>query len=345
MKTRKKVNKFFTFPQLDKMNRIQYKLGIVPLQKKERRCDVVIKTSLKEVKAWRSLTARNELDDLLEGATRDVRPSDKKLVFYNMVGRAGYIGTLLTLLTSPDAIRVIGAAWLGRTDAALQVIYDHKPRWYTPFDNLWQGCYNCRSVRARGDFVRSAVRFLIKSLVEQQLFVDGSLEDIVVVSLGSGSASQLLQGIKDSTISNLRIVMVDRDAKALDAGQKNVQRLGLMKYPVEYRRTTIGSFLRSIDPETIDLVEMVGLADYFKERRLEQHFKGIYRALAPGGVFLGANISSDEEAAFAHGAIRWPKMFYRSRESLLETLNHADFEEVWTGQCGLYTVWASQKLP
>lgn len=138
--------------------------------------------------AWERL--RRQLDIILEVVTEDVRPSDRMLSFYNAWGRLGVFGTVVALLTYPDGVRVVWNATKGRTDAAIQVIYHHKDRWWRPFDTLWEGAYNGRSVRSRGKFVAEAVRAVV-SFIDVQTGED----EITVASLGSGSAAQLLGAI------------------------------------------------------------------------------------------------------------------------------------------------------
>ena len=70
----------------------------------------------------------------------------------------------------------------------------------------------------------------------------------------------------------------------------------------------------------------------------------MYTALAPKGLFLGSNISSKEEASYAHNAICWPEMHYRSSAKIKTMLEEAGFEEIWIRTCGLYSVWVAQKF-
>ncbi len=286
---------------------------------------------------------REILNKLLKKATIKVRPSRRMIAFYNIIGKLPLkIGTLLLFLTSIDTIKIIiQVGILNRTDSAIQVIYKHRFRPWRLFwavgDYLWQESYNCRSVRARGKFVQEAVKFLLGNFAQKSTSI---------VSLGSGSASQLLSGIVDNSlnINNIKIVLVDYDPRALDVGRKNVCQLGLQG-AVEFQQMIIGRFLRKVvAPVSVNFFEMVGLADYFKDRQLQKYMNEMYTALAPRGVFLGSNISSKEEIFYAHNAICWPKMYYRSRPKIKTMLEEAGFEEIWIRTCGLYVVWVAQKF-
>jgi len=297
-----------------------------------------------------AVRVEGELERILERATEGVRPSDRLIRFYNWIGRLPLrLGAFLLALSSPQGVRFFWrVAVRRRTDAGLQILYNYQGFWsLRPWNwaaAVFLESYNCRSVRSRGRFVQEAVRFLLGYLARERAASDGHGRGLVVVSLGSGSASQLLQGFADNGFAEdeAHIVLVDRDPRALRAGRSNAQRLGL-EAAVEAFEGTIGQFLRRAAPESVDFFEMVGLADYFKDHQLRRYLRGVYAALRPGGFFLGANISSREEADYAHGAACWPRMFYRSQEQLVQMLKQAGFQTIWTGACGLYTVWVARK--
>jgi len=288
---------------------------------------------------------KERLDGLVSVATKGVRPPDYMIRFYNFMGRLPWkIGTNIFYWSGTDTKEVIRKAIEGHTDDAIQVLYEYRfrPRRFLLGlgDHLWQMSYNCRSVRSRGMFTREAVRFLLEKL-------NGSLASLIVVSLGSGSASQMLQGIADNynhlDKREIRLILVDNDFHALETGQKNARRLGIEDL-IDSRETTVGRFLREADISSVNLVEMVGLTDYFDEEKFQSYLRDIYRILIEGGFFLGANISSKEESAYAHGVACWPKMHYRPESQIRQSLEDAGFQQIWTGRCGLYTVWLAQKL-
>lgn len=294
---------------------------------------------------------REILNKLLKKATLNVRPPRRMIAFYNIIGKLPLkIGTLLLALTSIDTIKIIiRAGILKRTDSAIQVIYQYRFRPWRLFwaigDCLWQGSYNCRSVRARGKFVQEAVKFLLGNFAQKSTSFDNNNHKLVV-SLGSGSASQLLHGVRDNglNINNIKVVLVDYDLRALNVGRRNVCQIGL-EGVVEFKQMMIGRFLKKVvDPMSVNFFEMVGLADYFKDRQLQKYMNKIYTALAPEGLFLGSNIFSKEEIFYAHNAICWPELHYRSSTKIKTMLEEAGFEEIWIRTCGLYLVWVAQKF-
>jgi len=295
------------------------------------------KEGLKDVK--------NNLDIFLAMATKKVRPPNYMIKFYNFMGHIPCkIGTLICLLTAIDTIRVFTRTVGNKTDAAIQVIYQYRFRpWRLLWglgDHLWLMSYNCRSVRSRGIFTRQAISFLLGTVEKE------NRTKLTVVSLGSGSASQMLHGVTDnhSNSDEIHLILVDNDLKALERGRKNARCLGIEDI-IACRETTVGRFLEEVEPTSINLIEMVGLTDYFDDQRFHRYLHGIYNALTKGGYLLGSNISSNEEADYAHKVACWPQMYYRPKEEIVESIEKAGFkkEKIWAGDCGLYTFWVVQK--
>jgi SAM-dependent methyltransferase len=288
-------------------------------------------------------------DKLLEQVTQSVRPSNNMITFYNLVGRLPLrMGALLPLISSIDAWKVIGHAGLcKRTDAAIRVLYQYRIRpWrllWGAGDHLWQNSYNCRSVRSRGKLVEVTIEHLCARLVKKYV-AQGSNEKPVIVSLGSGSAEQLLQGVCANGLAEFgaKVNLVDIDPRALKTAHYNACCLGVDTI-VEIKKVTIGDYFNQTASGAVDLVEMVGLADYFNKDKMTNYLSEIYRVLQKDGFFTGANISSTEEYDYAHGAFCWPNMYYRTDEELRAMMQEAGFDDIWTGQCGLYTFWIAQK--
>jgi len=287
------------------------------------------------------------LNELLAAATARVRPSAPMVGFYNSVGRIPLrMGVAIFLLTGIDPVKVVTRAVQGHTDGAIQVLYEYRFRpWRLLWglgDHLWQMSYNCRSVRSRGALTQSAISLLLQIITD----TPGPREKLTIISLGSGSARQMLHAVAANNVHGdaINLILVDNDLQALERGRKNARLLGIEDI-VDRRETTVGRFLEDVEPASVKLCEMVGLTDYFDDEKFHRYLDGIHHALAEDGFFLGANISSRDEASYAHGVACWPKMFYRTKEEILERIETAGFkrERIWAGDCGLYTYWVARK--
>lgn len=275
---------------------------------------------------------REAIDHVLAVSTANVSPG-KMAAVYQIVGKLRALGSLLLLLTSIDAWLVIYFAGVQkRTDKAIQVIYDYQLRLerliFALGDALWQGSKNTRSVRARGIFVTE----FFSRIATMNKWMN-------VASLGSGSARPLLKGLVGNDSFGGKVHLVDTDARSLGAGEEYALAHGIC---TELHEERADAFLRQIKAGSIDIFEVVGLLDYFKDATFRMYAKKIFHALSPGGIFVGANISSREEYDYAHYVARWPRMYYRDERHILAVLEGQGFR-VWTGQCGLYTVWVAQK--
>jgi cyclopropane fatty-acyl-phospholipid synthase-like methyltransferase len=287
------------------------------------------------------------LNELLAVATAGVRPPDHMIKFYNSVGRIPLrMGVAVFLLTGIDTVKVVAKAIQGHTDAAIQVLYEYRFRpWRLLWglgDHLWQMSYNCRSVRSRGTTTHDAISLLLQIVAG----TPGPRERLTIISLGSGSARQMLHAAAANNVhgEGVNLILVDNDLQALERGRKNARLLGIEDV-VDFRETTVGRFLEEVEPASVKLCEMVGLTDYFDDERFHRYLDGIHSALAEDGFFLGANISSREEASYAHGVACWPKMYYRPKDEIVGSIVKAGFkrEKIWVGDCGLYTFWVAQK--
>ena len=81
-----------------------------------------------------------------------------------------------------------------------------------------------------------------------------------------------------------------------------------------------------VEKNSIDIVEMVGLLDYFKDEKSVETFSKIYDILKEGGLFMVGNIVPNKEQSFI-SRLGWPKMYYRSAENLARLLISSGFSE------------------
>ena len=75
-----------------------------------------------------------------------------------------------------------------------------------------------------------------------------------------------------------------------------------------------------------DIVEMVGLLDYFRDEKSVETFKQIYDILKKDGLFMVGNIVPNKEQPFIL-KLGWPKMYYRQAEDLSRLLIESGFLE------------------
>ncbi|MBX4204978.1 MAG: methyltransferase domain-containing protein [Candidatus Doudnabacteria bacterium] len=149
-----------------------------------------------------------------------------------------------------------------------------------------------------------------------------------IYNIGGGSSRAIIQVVsRELTESNLqiRVTTVDRDKKALELGRKIA-----LDHNIEGLFTWIEGDARNlenlVDANNADVVEMVGLLDYFDFDGSIQLIKQIRNCLKPGGLFIVANVHPNSESKFVEN-VGWPKMFYKTAEEMGRILSAAGFKE------------------
>ena len=153
---------------------------------------------------------------------------------------------------------------------------------------------------------------------------------ITILSVGGGSARALIHSlhrlIKSGHGLKLKIISIDSDVRAIEFGKKLST-----KYNLRDIFEWINDDARNIDSliatESIDIVEMVGLLDYFSEQDGAQLIKKIFNVLKIGGLFIVANVHPNEEIPFVNH-LGWPEMHYRYPSDLINVLKAGNFLKI-----------------
>ena len=75
-----------------------------------------------------------------------------------------------------------------------------------------------------------------------------------------------------------------------------------------------------------NIIETVGLMDYFDDENVEKFFFHVYTHLRPGGIFITANIADNSERKFVTNLVGW-EMVYRQPEEFYEIAVRAGFRK------------------
>lgn len=190
------------------------------------------------------------------------------------------------------------------------------------FNGVWQGTTNAKAVRNRLRIVTRELTNEIKKRVD-------SGKEIKMLSIAAGSARADIDAIKNNLpiASGLSAVFLDKNPKAAEYSKKLSTEINAQNVKFEWVTDTIGNYfsLISLKP-SLDIVEMVGLMDYFEDEKLVEVFGKIYKALNPGGVVVSANIIDNHEKKFVTKVIGW-KMIYRSPSNFVDLIEKAGFEK------------------
>lgn len=213
------------------------------------------------------------------------------------------------------------------THKALEVLYHngHPGRSKNVFQkiahHIWFHSNNSRGVRNRLRIVTRELKHRFSHHVQKEI-------PIKVLSIASGSARAVIEALRDAqAVGKLPIsgVFLDKNPAAIDYSKQLAKEMLKDQHSLQWVETTVGTFFRDNNPENeFDVVEMVGLLDYFDDAKTIETFTSIRKALKPGGILVTANIADNSERAFVTKAIGWD-MIYRKAEDLAHLLGAAGF--------------------
>ncbi|MCL5435969.1 MAG: methyltransferase domain-containing protein [Patescibacteria group bacterium] len=153
------------------------------------------------------------------------------------------------------------------------------------------------------------------------------------LNLGGGSSRAVIQTLARLSATQplqLSVTTIDKDISALDLGRKLAAEYGVSSY-FQWVEGNVKNLSSLIAPQSVELVEMVGLLDYFNLETAASLLSNIQRVMVPGGVFVTANVTPNSEVRFVRN-VGWPQMHYKTEDELRSLLRTAGFD-LGTLQC------------
>lgn len=209
---------------------------------------------------------------------------------------------------------------------ALDILYDKglKHNLDSIFENIahkiWFNTNNSKAVRNRLSIVKYNLRKSLESVLDYN-------NSINIVSIAAGSARAIIDAIDQvDTDKNINVFFVDKNPEALSYSKNIVKHKSIHEKKhlnFCWIEDTVNGFLDK-NQIKFDIVEMVGLMDYFEDEKAKNIFNKIYESLNTGGYFITANINHNKEKKFVTKAIGWP-MIYRSAEHIARLVNESNF--------------------
>lgn len=207
---------------------------------------------------------------------------------------------------------------------ALEIIYDHDWRNFKGvgakcFNLIWGSLGNVKAVRNRLK--------IVKRLVLAELHKIDNDGKINILSVGCGSARGVLEtaGFFQNRFSqkNIKIVLADVSHDALEYAASVAKRCRLEKNATFIQENILNFEIKDLEKNKYDIIEMVGLLDYFKRYEAVEIISKLSAMLKPGGIFITANICPNPEQRFVTDVIDWP-LIYREPEELASLLIEGD---------------------
>lgn len=230
---------------------------------------------------------------------------------------------------------------------ALEIIYNYK--WKSLFRNsfidalvynIMNNVENCRAVRNR---LRIAEYYL------KEVARNNSKDVLTITSIAAGSARAIAEVAKHFSkgYKNLEITFLDKDPYAITYSKKLFERFGLTKrYRLRWIQDDVFNIRARIKDNSQDIVEIIGLADYFDFTKSVQVFTDSYKILRHGGYFVTANIRENRESSFVTNLFHW-KMEYKEPKELYQILLGSGFSAdnitLISEPLGIHTIAIAQK--
>ena len=214
--------------------------------------------------------------------------------------------------------------------AALEVFYQHGKTYRSrnPLERIaryvWFGLNNSMAVRNRLKIVRREVYNEMARTLQRK-------SSVLILSVAAGSARAVLEAIQtlmtEFPDNEIHAVFLDKNPAAMTYSRYLAKALGVDYAPnvqLTWVTDTVGTFFTTSDVK-FDIVEMVGLMDYFNDEKAVKAFAHIYDALNPGGLLVTANVQDNRERKFVTDFVGW-NMIYRTPGDLLDLLVQAKFQ-------------------
>jgi len=233
-----------------------------------------------------------------------------KIVFTVFSGYTGDASTVRRWATTYKALEVIYTFQIRRTQ-----------RKTNTSDYFWElFLSNARSIRNRLQLIKKTLSVVIKDVINRKSQVN-------LISLGSGSARAIIETLSQlNSTFNQELVftkLIDISRDAIEYSQKLAINYNIKK--IECHRGNIKNLDKYCDGFQPDIVEMVGLLDYFTDKQAVDLVNKIYNVLGPNDWLISCNIRPNLEQPFVTKAINWP-MIYREPAELVEIMVKAGFD-------------------
>lgn len=189
------------------------------------------------------------------------------------------------------------------------------------FKYVWFNLENTKGVRNRLKFVKREISNHLKQISK----ID---KEINIISIASGSSRAVVEVVQNEEYlrdTKLSLTFLDKSEHAIDYSKNLSTKISHLPIKLEWIHGTVGSFLSNPPEKKFDIVEIVGLLDYFDDKKTEEVFRGIYNILQDGGILITANICHNKEEKFVTKIIDWP-MIYRSPDELANLVYAGGFD-------------------
>ncbi len=179
--------------------------------------------------------------------------------------------------------------------------------------------------------VRNRLKIVENSLDKEifRILNEKKEKEINIVTIGGGSARGIVEVLNKYSEElknwNVLVINLDKSLKAIELGKELAKEFGLYNN-FKWVNDLAQNVKLYVADNSVDIVEMVGLLDYFRDEKSVETFGKIYDILKEDGLFMVGNIVPNKEQPFI-SRLGWPKMYYRQPADFSRLLLGSGFLE------------------
>lgn len=230
--------------------------------------------------------------------------------------------------TSNDAVDIIGNVG---SAVALEVMYTRYDR------NLFakgilRGLGNLfwHNLISQSKAARNRLRIvedILKKEIEKDILEYEVSEEIALLTIGGGSCRAIIETIssfldKDPKCQ-IKVTNIDKSQEAIALGKKTAANFRISQN-FSWVNDKASNLKLIAKQNSVNIIEMVGLLDYFSDEKATEVISQIYACLKAGGLFITGNVYPHSEMPFIN-KIGWPKMYYRQEDDIANIFEKAGF--------------------
>jgi len=186
-------------------------------------------------------------------------------------------------------------------------------------DYIWLNQKNPKALRNRLKLFKKLLKIEIEN---------ANRDTVKILSLGSGSARGVIEVIKeyrDESRKTLFAVLVDKDPYAIEYS-RNLASTEKIEESIKYYLNKIDESIDITKKEDPQIIEMVGILDYLKDKKVINILNNIFDVLKSGSRLITCNINCNFEEKFIRKTVKW-KMIHRKPEDFFELLQKTKFRD------------------
>ncbi len=188
-----------------------------------------------------------------------------------------------------------------------------------------------KALRNRLKIVRNALNSSVRALLQERNS-QGSTEPVRILSIAGGSSRSIIQMIldlkKEGITHEIEVVTLDKDQSALDVGEKLATDADVSS-SFHWVCGNARDVQVLVPGKKFDIIEIVGLLDYFDDERTRRLLGVARDVMASQGTLIAANVMPNSEVPFVHKT-GWPQMVYRTEKSFRNLFESSGFVDIET---------------